>query len=103
MSGSQDYNKQEQWINWFREELAHGRLKPTYVQWICTYKCNFHCKHCGTAAGEAREDELQTFEIIRALDSLADLGCDMFSVTGGEPLMRDDIFDVLGYAKKKRN
>jgi MoaA/NifB/PqqE/SkfB family radical SAM enzyme len=35
------------------------------------------------------------------LDTLSFLGCDTFSVIGGDPLLRNDLFDVLGYAKRK--
>ncbi|MFH1415337.1 MAG: radical SAM protein [Elusimicrobiota bacterium] len=90
-----------QWAENYQCQYKRGELKPTYVQWICTYKCNFHCPHCGTAAGDARPDELKTHEILRALSDLSDLGCDIFSVTGGEPLLRYDIFEVLSYAKAK--
>jgi len=93
--------KQIKWAEWFATQWRSRALKPQYVQWICTYECNFKCPHCGTAAGEAREDELKTDEILKAIDSLAELGCKIFSVTGGEPLLRKDIFEVLGYAKDK--
>ena len=85
----------------FAVQWRERKLKPQYVQWICTYKCNFKCPHCGTAAGVAREDELKTDEILRAIDSLSELGCKIFSVTGGEPLLRGDIFEVLEHAKNK--
>ncbi len=93
--------KQVKWEEWFVSQWRARTLKPEYVQWICTYKCNFNCPHCGTAAGVAREDELKTGEILRTIDSLSELGCKIFSVTGGEPLLRADIFEVLGYAKNK--
>jgi radical SAM protein with 4Fe4S-binding SPASM domain len=44
---------------------------------------------------------MKTIEIMKALDSLCDLGCEVFYVTGGEPLLREDLFEVLGYAKEK--
>ncbi|MDD5440477.1 MAG: radical SAM protein [Candidatus Omnitrophica bacterium] len=93
--------KQVKWEEWFTKQWRNRTLKAEFVQWICTYKCNFKCRHCGTAAGQAREDELNTSEILKAVDSLGKIGCRMFSVTGGEPLLRPDIFDVLGHAKSK--
>lgn len=92
---------QEYWVSEYKKQLANHTLKPTYVQWICSYRCNFSCPHCGTAAGQAREDELSTQDIFKTIDILADLGCEMFSITGGEPLMREDIFDVITYANEK--
>jgi len=38
---------------------------------------------------------------MKALDSLCDLGCEVFSVIGGEPLLREDLFDILAYAKER--
>ena len=93
--------KQAKWEEWFADQWRQRKLAPQYVQWICTYKCNFKCPHCGTAAGTAREDELKTDEILKAVDSLSELGWKIFSVTGGEPLLRGDIFEVLSHAKKK--
>lgn len=89
------------WVERFNQQWREKTLRPTYVQWISTYRCNFRCPHCGTAAGDARPDELTTKEILGVLDTLAELGCQIFSVTGGEPLLREDIFDILKYAKAK--
>lgn len=97
----QEKSIRQQWIDNFRDEWRQRRLKPTYVQWIATYGCNFRCAHCGTAAGEALPDELKTDEVLSMIDSLSELGCEIFSVTGGEPLLRKDIFEVLEYAKGK--
>jgi len=93
--------KQVVWEDRFLGQWRARTLKPVYVQWICTYQCNFKCPHCGTAAGTAKPDELNTEEILKAIDHLAVLGCKMFSVTGGEPLLRKDVFQVLEYAKDR--
>lgn len=96
-----DKSKQRKWEEQYLEQWRSRQLKPVYVQWICTYQCNFRCPHCGTAAGVAQPDELKTEEIKGAIDTLGELGCRIFSVTGGEPLLRPDIFEVLAYAKDK--
>lgn len=94
-------SRQEEIVSFCREKLKSRKLSPQIVQWIATHRCNFQCKHCGTAAGEARPDELTTQQILSAIDSLAKLGTFHFSVTGGEPLLREDIFEILNYAKSK--
>lgn len=101
MNQNEEKPIQIQWVEKYRKELSQKRLKPVYVQWICTHKCNFRCDHCGTGAGDASPEQLTTAEILKVIDSLAELGCEIFSVTGGEPLLREDIFDVLDYAKSK--
>ena len=71
--------------------------------WETTLRCNALCKHCGSRAGENIniEDELTTEEIKRALKSIADKYDStriLLNVTGGEPLVRQDLFDVMKYA-----
>lgn len=75
--------------------------RPKYVQWLSTERCRFCCAHCDMRAQRSADNELKTSEIMKALDSLSDLGCKTFSVIGGEPLLREDLFDVLTYAKGK--
>lgn len=76
--------------------------KLTYLFWECTLNCNFRCKHCGSNAGErVYKDELSTKEIKKAFKEIAedyDAKKIMIAITGGEPLIRKDIFEVMGYA-----
>lgn len=64
--------------------------------------CNFFCKHCGSSAGRKTfPGQLSTVEIIRVF---REIGRDfypkniMIAVTGGEPLVRKDLFEVMKYA-----
>lgn len=71
--------------------------------WETTLRCNARCKHCGSRAGENIniEDELTTEEIKNTLKSIAkkyDASKVMLNVTGGEPLIREDLFDVMKFA-----
>lgn len=73
--------------------------------WECTLTCNAKCKHCGSSAEKKKYDgELSTEEIKNAFKQIAD---DMESnkilinVTGGEPLVRQDLFEVMEYATKE--
>jgi len=78
--------------------------KLTYLFWECTLNCNFRCKHCGSSAGEKKyKGELSTKEIKKSFQEIAedyDARKIMIAVTGGEPLLRQDIWDVMGYAKQ---
>lgn len=66
------------------------------VVWNCTRSCNLSCRHCyASAAPEAAPNELTTEEGFAFLRSLADFGVPAVLVSGGEPLMRRDIFDLL--------
>lgn len=71
--------------------------------WETTLRCNAKCKHCGSRAGENvhLENELTTDEIKKALKSIADkynTNKILINVTGGEPLIRQDLFEVMTYA-----
>lgn len=71
--------------------------------WETTLRCNAKCKHCGSRAGENCniKDELKTSEIKKAFKSIADkydASNILVSVTGGEPLVRKDLFEVMEYA-----
>jgi radical SAM protein with 4Fe4S-binding SPASM domain len=70
---------------------------PRYVLWDSTRRCNLKCSHCG-AASEQYGHELTTAQVRALIDELAALRVDMFAVTGGEPLLRPDLLDLLDYA-----
>jgi len=77
------------------------RPGPTVVHWLCTYRCNQRCVYCEASANDIRCNELTTDEIKRVLDDLGQLRVRRFFVTGGEPLVRRDLFEVLAYAKRR--
>jgi radical SAM protein with 4Fe4S-binding SPASM domain len=70
-----------------------------------TARCNNNCAHCyiNLPAGDkkARHDELSFDEIKKIIDEAIDLGAIWCLITGGEPFLRKDFFDVYLYVKKK--
>lgn len=75
---------------------------PFACQWEITCRCNLHCVMCYTDCfnrPDMLRQELQTAEIIRILDELADAGCVELCLTGGEPLMRPDFFPIYEHAR----
>ncbi len=70
-----------------------------------TFRCNFRCVHCYCNLPlndrEGIETELETEEVCRILDQIAEAGCLWLLITGGEPLLRKDFLDIYEYAKKK--
>jgi len=74
---------------------------PIYVHWLATYDCNFHCKHCEANAGEKTVNLLTTEQISRAVRDMGDLGVRTFIITGGEPLLRKDIFEIISLAREQ--
>lgn len=72
---------------------------PHAVQFNITFKCNQHCTYCGIYK-ESRP-EMTTSQICNMIDEFAMLGTSRLSITGGEPLLREDFTDVVKYARKK--
>ena len=64
--------------------------KPRNCVWELTLRCNLRCVHCGSRAGGPRPDELSTAECLDVADELHELGCELVSLSGGEPTLRDD-------------
>ncbi|MBI5592909.1 MAG: heme b synthase [Deltaproteobacteria bacterium] len=72
------------------------------VAWEITRNCNLSCVHCRAAATNGPyEGELDTAACLRLLDQIAEVGPAIVILTGGEPLLRPDIFEVAGYGTSK--
>lgn len=75
---------------------------PIAVVWNYTDQCNLMCGHCYADANSLKEKELTTRERFDIIDRLAEAGVVSLNFSGGEPLMRADLFDVAEYASQKR-
>jgi heme b synthase len=72
------------------------------VAWETTRNCNLNCAHCrASATMEPYSGELDTDASFRLLDQIAELGRPIVILTGGEPLLRPDIFDIARYGTDK--
>jgi MoaA/NifB/PqqE/SkfB family radical SAM enzyme/SAM-dependent methyltransferase len=73
-------------------------LKPRELRelWLhVNNRCNFACRHCLVSCGPTGSDGLPTAALERIIDEAAELGVETFFITGGEPLLREDLPDVL--------
>ena len=78
------------------------KTNPRIVAWEITRRCELKCRHCRGAARDCDyAGELTTAECYRTLDALAAFSKPMIILTGGEPLVREDIFNVARYASEK--
>jgi len=73
--------------------------RPTSVMFEVTYRCNFRCPHCYLEGSHKDGKELDTKEVFLIIDQLRDMGVFTIAFTGGEALLRKDIFAILAYAK----
>jgi radical SAM protein len=75
---------------------------PFLVIWEVTQACDLSCKHCRAAAQPLRSpDELSTEEGKHLIDQIADLHVPIFVMTGGDPIKRPDIFELIRYATEQ--
>ena len=75
--------------------------KPRLISWNITSGCNLACDHCYLAAAKVGKDELTTAEGLDLIGQMADMGTEMLILTGGEPLLRADAYDLAECASKK--
>lgn len=72
---------------------------PFTIAWEITRACVFSCVHCRADAQRRRDPrELTTEEGYRLIDRLAEFGSPILVFTGGDPMMRRDLFDLIAYA-----
>lgn len=73
--------------------------RPLVVIWETTQSCDLACFHCRASAQPRRHPlELNTLEAEKLIRDVADLNPPIFILTGGDPLKRPDIFDLVRYA-----
>ena len=91
-------------VTYKTKQLLAEKPKLYNLFWETTLRCNAKCKHCGSKAGENIElqEELTTEEIKNTLQSIANkynANEILLNITGGEPLVRQDLFEVMEFAK----
>ena len=80
------------------DQLAGGLAAPICLTWELTYGCNLACVHCLSSSGRRDPRELTAAEARGVIDELHDLQVFYVNIGGGEPMIRPDFFDLIGYA-----
>lgn len=76
-------------------------LRPIVV-WNCTRQCNLHCLHCySNASYQSSAEALTTGEGRKLIGDLAEFGVPVLLFSGGEPLLREDIFELASLAREQ--
>jgi 12,18-didecarboxysiroheme deacetylase len=84
------------------ELLQFARDKKPVTVWNCTRRCNLNCIHCySDSRNRNYPGELTTAEARALIDDLAGFGVPVLLFSGGEPLLREDLFDLAAYASGK--
>ncbi|MFP4036605.1 MAG: heme b synthase [Desulfobacteraceae bacterium] len=80
------------------EEHRSHTMTPRLVAWEITRSCNLSCVHCRAAAERGPYNgELDTRTCMRILDEIAEISKPIIILTGGEPLLREDVFELARY------
>jgi radical SAM protein with 4Fe4S-binding SPASM domain len=90
---------------------VEGFARPYVISWNLTYRCNLACEHCYLDAGGAPQvdtenfadrSELGTDECFRVIDEIAAFAPECLTIlTGGEPLLRRDILEIVRRASER--
>lgn len=76
--------------------------KPIVV-YNCTPQCNLRCLHCYSSSdASAASSVLSTQQAKLLIDQVADFGCPVLLFSGGEPLLRPDLFELMHHAREKQ-
>jgi len=79
--------------------LQFSQDKKPVVVWNVTRRCNLRCIHCySQSEDQSYSGELTHDQGLTLLDDLSEMGCPVILFSGGEPLLRRDIFDFIRHA-----
>lgn len=81
--------------NIFTQQIYAKRSAPISMYLCLTNKCPNNCVYC-SAKNRINEKELTTEEWINLIKDIQDMGTPLIGLTGGEPMVREDIFDIVG-------
>ena len=85
-----------------RMAFADFDQAPFTIAWEVTRACAYACVHCRADAQHKRHpNELNTEEALGLIDRLAAFGSPILVFTGGDPMMRRDLFELIAYANAK--
>jgi len=78
-------------------------FKPKWIAWEITRRCNLRCLHCRSASEAVVQEhpDFSTESAFRVLDDISGYSKPVVVLSGGEPLMRRDVFDIAGYGTEK--
>lgn len=77
-------------------------VNPFITFWEVTRACSLACRHCRAEAQPRRHpEELTTREGFDLMDQIYEMGNPLFVITGGDPMMRQDLYDLVEYGVKK--
>ena len=84
------------------KERAMTNMKPRIVAWELTRRCHLKCAHCRAASADGGTgEELTTEQIVGVMDDIVAVGRPMLILTGGEPMLRADLYEIIESARER--
>jgi len=80
--------------------MGKKAIKPRLIAFEVTRRCRYSCRHCRANAGVSSEEELTTNQCKKILKSIAKYSKCILILTGGEPMERSDIYELIRYGRK---
>lgn len=80
--------------NLYTQQMLSQRSAPISIYLAITKECPFNCIHC-SARGREETQELTTREWIKTIKELQDMGTSIIGITGGEPMVRKDLPEII--------
>jgi len=80
--------------------MSKGKDKPRLIAFEVTRRCRYACRHCrANAYPDAGEEELSTEQCRKILSAVAKFAKPIVILTGGEPMERNDIYELIAYGR----
>jgi MoaA/NifB/PqqE/SkfB family radical SAM enzyme len=86
--------------NIYTQQMLAQRTAPISFFLAITYKCNYNCDHC-SAKGRISENELTTEQWKTVISDLQEMGTSVIGFTGGEPLLRKDLEELISFVDER--
>jgi radical SAM protein with 4Fe4S-binding SPASM domain len=80
--------------------MSKKPIKPRLIAFEVTRRCRYSCRHCRANADISSEDKLSTSECKKIIKAIAKYNKAILILTGGEPMERKDIYELIRYARK---
>ncbi|MFH2145463.1 MAG: radical SAM protein [Candidatus Omnitrophota bacterium] len=86
---------------WLSRKINYPVVSPQVLQVSLTYRCNLRCRMCTLVNLHPQEEELSTGQVIHLIEEAIKYKIPEILFTGGEPFLREDIFEICRYVCKR--
>lgn len=77
------------------------KFEPKWIAWEVTPRCNLKCIHCRSSSSSKLKEVFSIEDAFKLIDNIASFCSPVFVLSGGEPLLRKDVFEIASYGTEK--